>query len=158
MFEVKGKGWEVDRGFGELIGKELTRKEAEELVKKTPPIPLAEADAKAEQVFKDKLTKVTKAYPDMDTKRQEIVAAMLYQGADVTQWKNSNAAIKKAVKSQDDTDWLAAQSHLLNSLWATEQTPARALRVVHSLHPDTDINVLATLLEGFKTKRKGGVK
>ncbi len=117
-------------------------------------------DAQAEDLFRQDVDVhrniVSKAYPNLEGKAAEALTMMVFQGANVTKWKNSNAAIKKAIKSDDDADWLSAQAHILNSKWATEQTPDRALETVHLLFPDTPIETLESLLAGFQKKR--GVK
>ena len=117
-------------------------------------------DEQAENLFSQDVGKheeiVTKAYPTLMGKTKEAITMMVYQGANVTKWKNSSAAIKKAIKSDDDTDWLTAQAHILNSKWATEQTPERALETVHLMYPDTPMEVLAQIQQGYMAKR--GVK
>lgn len=153
-YYVKGTGWEVDIGYGKLIKAGIkTKAEAMKLVENTPPIPLEEATANLEQHFEKDRTAAAKKFPQLGSRERDVVAMMRYQGADVTKWPNSSKAIDKASKSDDPADWLAAQAHLLNSKWATEQTPKRALETVHMLYPDTPIETLKTMLEGFKRKR-----
>ena len=159
MFEVAGKGWEVDRGFGELIGSKLSKTEAEALVKKTPPIPIEEAEAKVDKVLSDNLKQVKTTFPSLDKDKQDVLSRMLYQGGEglnVANWKNTNRALKQAIKSDDEVDWLSVQAHMLNSEWATVQTPERALREVMLMHPDTDEQILRDMLAKFQAKRKGG--
>lgn len=153
MFYVEGTGWEVDRGYGELIGSGLSEAEARKLVTETAPIDLKEAQGKVKEHLDKDFSEIKTKYPNMDKKQAEVLSMMAYQGAKVHKWKQTSKAITAAVKSNDPVDYMTAQAHMLNSKWATQQTPERALEVVHMFYPDTPIEVLRQMLEGFKYKR-----
>lgn len=99
---------------------------------------------------------VQSAFPMAGGDQLAALTMMVYQGANIPKWTNSSKAVSKALKSEDPVDYMTAQAHMLNSKWATEQTPERALQTVHMFYPETPIEALRQMLEGFKTKR--GVK
>lgn len=112
-----------------------------------------QADKLFQQDVKTHKDIAQKKFPNAGGTQLDAITMMVYQGANVTKWKNSSAAITKALKSGDETDWLSAQAHILNSKWATEQTPERALETVHMMYPDTPIETLEIIQRGYMNKR-----
>lgn len=156
MFHVAGKGWEVDRGYGDLVKAGMTREEAEKLVRETPPLDLAEAKKRLNAHLDKDIAKVKKNYPELDGTKQQALAMMLYQGGnglDVSKWKNTNASLKAAIKTGRDKDWARVARNLLNSKWAAIQTPARALRIASMIAPNTPLKELKETLREFQVAR-----
>jgi hypothetical protein len=154
MFHVKGKGWEVDRGYGELIASGLSEDNARMLVQHTKPVPLEEAQSKMRKHLASDLAKVKQVYPSLSPRQQGVLAMMRYQGGDgldVSKWNNTDKAIRMAVKSGKASDWQAVQDHMLNSKWAKYQTPERALRTVHSMYPSTPLTYLRDRLKHYQS-------
>jgi len=155
MFHVEGKGWEVDRGYGGLIADSLTVGEAGRLVRDTKPITLEQARSNMKVHLAKDIAKVKKNYPKLASDKQGALAMMLYQGGsglDVTKWTNTNKALKLAIANPSYENWLSVQKHMLNSKWAREQTPERALRVVKLMHPSTPDSLLKKELVAFQNK------
>ncbi len=115
------------------------------------------SDKQAEELFQQDLkahkAKAQTAYPELNGSPLAAVTAMMYQGVNVPKWPEANTSIKKAIKTNTRVDWLAAQANILDSKWATEQTPERALQTVHLMYRDTPISVLEQILRGFISKR-----
>lgn len=156
MFHVNGKGWEVDVGYGGLIKDSLSKEEAMELVKTTPPITLQEAKQKSQSHIKKDLEYVKSKYPSLAPQRQGLLAMMRYQGGDgldVSKWTNTNKYIKKAMKTGSTADWKKVQRAMLDSKWATMQTPERALRLIHAMHPSTRLSELTAIQQAFTKVR-----
>ena len=150
MFEVKGKGWEVDIGYGTLIKHSMSKSEAEALVKSTPAQTIGESRKQLKAHLAKDASKVKKDYPKLAKTKQDALALMLYQGGgnlDVTKWPNTNESIQKAINSDSGADWLQVQKNLLNSKWA-KQTPERAMRVAKIFKPSTTKETL----QGFLRK------
>ena len=154
MFHVAGKGWEVDRGYGELIGHGLSKVDAMKLVAKTPAIPLEAAKAKVGEHLRKDVKFLEGKYPRLGDDKISILAMMKYQGVNVWSWTNTNKSLLKAMDSNNPSHWLQVQKNLLNSKWATEQTPDRALRTVHMLFPQTSKESLRALLSGYQNLRR----
>ena len=168
----KNSGWDKEQGVWKphgsieggtdtlAYGHKLTPKEVESgLVKigdKSVEFKMGLTDRQAEELFKqdwDKHYKLAgKVFPYANKELMQPLTEMLYQGIDISKWK-AGAALKKASESGDPADYKWAQRLMLNSKWATLQTPDRALDVIHRIYPQTPIEVLKALQNQYTKQR-----
>lgn len=109
--DTNGK-WTFGFGFN-LDDNELTREEGEYLMMSR--LAIAEHDAR----------KLFSNFDELDVVRQNIVTAMLYQMG-----LPSVAGFTEFRKAVAAKDWKMARFHGLDSLWAREDSPARAARLM----------------------------
>lgn len=108
---------------------------------------LTDKDARKlfEQDWNKHLDLAKRKWKGQDGHVQNIMAELLYQGLDVSNWK-AGAAIREG-------RMFDAQRQLLNSKWGTLQTPERALEVVHRLYPKTPLSTLKSLQRAYTKER-----
>ena len=139
--ENGNKVYEVDIGYGTMLGDNLSEKEAKELVNSGISMTHIEAKAAAKEHYLNNIKTIDKTFPDAPVHIKNILGTLSYQMGDAwtDKFTNSIPKIEKAIKEPTPENWKEAQLELLNSKWYKEDTGPRALRTVHLLYPENNI-------------------